>query len=257
MPQIHIVLVCYALDIRPMIPALEAPNVWFHVFTHSRRPAAADFVSYYDMHPNMIIHDYGVNRGLAQSWNDGIIESYERGADAVLVVNDDVTMSREDMLILANAAVEHREAGIIEAEGFNERMNEHQILQFAVFGINPIALDTIGYFDQNFAPIYFEDSDYSRRAALAGLIYHNAGETSMVHRGSATIGSVPELNQQNHMTFSLCNAYYRRKWGGEPGQEIFRHPFNDTRVGLKIHADHRFAPYQGYNRIDLHEVVKL
>lgn len=256
--NIHVTLIAYAIDITPLVSSLDAPDVFFHIYLHSKREEAGR-IAYWlaDMHQNIILHDYRTNRGLARSWNDGIIESYEQGADVAIVLNDDVDISRPDLRLLAQAAVDHRECGIVEPRGYNERMVENQLLGYAAFAVNPIALEKVGYFDENFTPIYFEDCDYSRRCALAGVTFYDAGPTRIVHKGSATINSVPELKNQNNITFSACNAYYHRKWGGEPGQEVFAYPFNDTSLGLKIGANQRAAPYPGYNRTDIQEIVKL
>lgn len=254
--NIHVVLIAYALDIYPLVRAIEGPDTLIHLFTHSQRPDVLSTCRDLAQFPVVRLYDYGTNRGLARSWNEGIEAAMREKADAVIVVNDDVSMSREDLLLLAQGCVEHREAGIIEAEGYNERMVEHQILQFACFGINPIAIEKVGYFDENFFPIYFEDSDYSRRAFLAGLPYHNVGPSGMVHRGSTTINSVPELHAQNNATFSACNTYYRLKWGGDPGSETLNWPFDNPGFGLRIAPEERSNPYPGYERTDM-EIVKL
>jgi GT2 family glycosyltransferase len=255
--NIHIVLVVYALDVLPLIAALNGPDVTWHIYTHSQRTAAFDAFKTLGDVANVRFHHEGYNRGLARSWNDGIVKARNEGADAIVVINDDVTASRDDLLILAQAAVEHREAGIIEAEGQNLRMAEWQILGYAVFAINPVALDTVGYFDINFHPIYFEDSDYSRRTALCGITFHNAGKTGMVHKGSATVASVEALSQQNQRTFRANLAYYCAKWGREPGHEIYTLPFNDPAFGWQIAASQRHDPYPGHLRTDLEEIVKL
>ncbi|MFX6027917.1 hypothetical protein ABTE84_21450, partial [Acinetobacter baumannii] len=60
---------------------------------------------------------------------------------------------------------------------------------YACFAINPIALETLGCFDENFFPAYCEDQDYARRAALAGLSEENCADTQIVHMGSNAIFS--------------------------------------------------------------------
>jgi len=259
--NITITLITYALDVRPLITALDGPDVRWLIFTHSKLPAVADLCA--DIRArqpdNVTLLDYGENRGLARSWNEGLLASsmyFTDGPDAMLIINDDVTMIRDDMLQMAQGCVEHREAGIIVAEGYNERMVEHQILGFAAFGVNPIALETVGYFDENFYPIYFEDTDYSRRCNLMGVSFHNVGQTSAVHKGSASVNTVPALSSQNQVTFPACHHYYRRKHGGSPGSETFKYPFGDPQLSWKIEAEARHNPYPAHQRIDK-DVAKI
>jgi GT2 family glycosyltransferase len=252
--NIHIVFIGYALDLRPLVDAVEGPDTYFHIYTHSQRPEAQAIKWWSKL--NVTLHDYGTNRGLSTSWNDGVIEAQADGADAILVINDDVSMTRDDILQMARGCVNHREAGIIVAQGYNERMVEHQILQFACFGINPIAIEKVGYFDENFYPIYFEDTDYSRRCALLGVAFHDVGYTNAVHKGSTSVNTVPTLSSQNQVTFPACHHYYRLKHGGSPGSETFKYPFGDPQLNWKIEAEARHNPYPTHDRQDK-DVVKL
>src|SRR4030095_9448892 len=133
-------------------------DVIWHIFTHSRNPEIMLSLNRLLTKHRIHLMDYGVNRGLAKSWNDGLIGAYSmRDVESVIIANDDIVANHDDLLVLANAAKEHRECGIIVCEGQNLRMNSYQILQFAIVGINPVALEQIGYFDENFSPIYYED----------------------------------------------------------------------------------------------------
>lgn len=252
--KIAVVLITYAIDVTPLIKSMDGRDVFWHIFTHSARPEALACLGM-SVQGESCFHDCRQNRGLAKSWNEGLIDVM--GADVAIIANDDIQATHDDLLILAQSAYEHREAGIVVCEGFNVRMDEKQQLQFAIPAINPIALETIGYFDENFTPIYFEDTDYCRRAALAGVKFYNAGETNIIHTGSATVGTVAELYAQNNVTFRKNLEYYWKKWGGPPGQETFTCPFNDTRLDLRITAEQRDNPYPGYNRTDIAEVVKI
>lgn len=256
-PSIHVGIVTYALDITPLVESIGGEDVLFHVFRHSKIPEVNRAIDL--LHSRHRIREIGdgTNRGLSRSWNDCIQFAYETmKADVVIIVNDDVQMTRDDLAKMVQVAREHPEAGIIEGWGFNTRMNEQQHLGFAVFGINRIAVETIGYFDVNFSPIYFEDTDYSRRCNLAGIPFAAAEATRMVHAGSSTIAALPELYAQNTLTFQKNYEYYCRKWGGSPGKERYLLPFNSERFGWQIAASQRHDPYPGFGRQDL-EMVKL
>jgi len=92
---------------------------------------------------------------------------------------------------------------------------------------NPKAYEAIGCYDTTFAA-YFSDNDYFRRMDLAGWERINSGIT-VKHgpdgQGSQTINSDPYLRYVNNITFPLYRAYYHAKWGGDPGNETFTHPF--------------------------------
>jgi GT2 family glycosyltransferase len=100
------------------------------------------------------------------------------------------------------------------------------IRDFRLFAQNAAMTETVGWWDENFHPIYCEDNDYSRRIALCGArSLMLAGDTE--HFGSATIRD-QETNYAAHnsRTFPEQVAYYRAKWGGGIGQEAFATPFN-------------------------------
>ena len=253
--NIGVVLITYAIDVTPLIRSIDGRDVSWHIYTHSDRPEALACLGM-SVQGESCFHDCRQNRGLAKSWNDGLIEAYDQGAATVVIANDDLVMTHNDLLVLAQAAVEHPECGIIVAEGYNVRMDEQQQLQFAVPAINRSALEQIGYFDESYTPIYGEDCDYSRRAALLGVKFYNAGKTDIIHTGSATVGSVPDLALQNNKTFQANLAYHIAKHGGSYGSESFAFPFNDPGLSWKITAENRHNPYPGHERTDL-EIVKL
>jgi hypothetical protein len=89
--------------------------------------------------------------------------------------------------------------------------------------INPKAYESIGGYDTNFSQ-YFSDNDYFRRMELGGWEKIDSG-IEVGHVGSQTINSDPYLRHVNGVTFPLYQEYYRQKWGGSPGHEIFIHPF--------------------------------
>lgn len=254
--KIHIVMVAYALDITELVMEIDSEYVTFHLFLHSKIPTVVAACEKLSRMANVRYHPYGTNRGLSVSWNDGIIEAQQEGGDAILVLNDDIEMSWSDPWILANAAIAHREAGIIVCEGYDHHWQETRNLNFVVWGVNPIALEVAGYMDQNCNPYGFEDSDYARRLSLCGIPFHNAGLTSIHHLGSQS-QTVPELRAQNQITFAATAAYYRRKWGGLPGEETYTIPFSDPAFGWQIAASQRHDPYPGRGRTDLEELVKI
>jgi hypothetical protein len=94
---------------------------------------------------------------------------------------------------------------------------------YRLFAVNRALVDAVGLWDENFHPVYCEDSDYGRRMDLAGVdqvpVWGSAG-----HFGSATIAD-PFYAAHNARTYPLNRDYYVRKWGGWLGGEAFTTPF--------------------------------
>jgi GT2 family glycosyltransferase len=93
------------------------------------------------------------------------------------------------------------------------------------FGINAECIETVGFFDENYVPVYCEDADYEYRCDLAGVPrYFIEGGTT--HVGSASIRE-PRYGAANARTYPRNRDYFRRKWGGDlRGSEVFTTPFD-------------------------------
>lgn len=252
--NIHIIVVAHSLvnELRELVNATATNDVTYHIFLHSEKTDVMVMCeNLRNSHPRGQIryYPYGTNRGLATSWNEGIMNALLSNADVIMIANDDVVATSRDMYKIAVAAESHPEFGFIEGIGFDKRMDRRQNMNFALCAINRIAIDTIGYFDQNFFPIYFEDSDLVRRAALAGVQFFNVGETEIVHGSMVTTHADPLLLAKHAENFSANEAYYVQKWGGRPGSESFSIPFDNPSFNLKISGKDVFSPYPKYNRI--------
>ena len=93
--KIGVVLITYAIDVTPLIKSMDGPDVSWRIFTHSANQeviAALNFIPVRsDMRPDIKLYDYRQNRGLAKSWNEGLIDAYAMGADAVIGLRFDAT----------------------------------------------------------------------------------------------------------------------------------------------------------------------
>ncbi len=93
------------------------------------------------------------------------------------------------------------------------------------------AVKEIGPWDQNF-PNYFVDVDWFHRMRLAGFETVESGlKVNHLEGGSRTINSDPVRLAANRHFFPAAAAYYKEKWGGEPGKETFSRPFNGQYEG--------------------------
>jgi GT2 family glycosyltransferase len=225
------------------------------VILHSRMPEKVQELEQLACSSDVVYRDYGINRGLAKSWNEGALWGYEQGFDVVLVANEDVVLGDGDAGRLAELAVLRRDCHLVTGRAFHHSENTWSSSEYGCFAINPIALSTLGCFDENFFPIYCEDSDYRRRARLAGLSPALCDKTTIVHGGSQSL-SQPQVARQNTQTYARNRHYYQRKWDGEGGNEHFERPFGDPRFTWFIDPRVRDAPYPGFNRTD-HSIVQL
>ena len=102
--------------------------------------------------------------------------------------------------------------------------------------ITPVAVRQAGLFDENFYPCYLEDIDYELRLKLSGspIVRSNipVGHDSSFYRASASIRSDLNLAFANSVTYDVLKGYYREKWGGDPGHELFESPFNLQGIGV-------------------------
>lgn len=184
--------------------------------------------------------NYLENKGVAAAWNIGTRRAIEDGCDIIFILNDDIVISPSAIDHMVNIWGRASDLGVLTgtdhrnshspAEVFNMDFPEYEgglldAPDFAFFSITPFTYSYIGAFDENFKPAYFEDNDYVYRTLLAGLRPLRSQNAAFYHYGSRT---------QNHgapvvpsSQFVKNRSLYVEKWGGLPGQEGFKHPFND------------------------------
>lgn len=246
--KISMVTVAYSALTEAMIrSALVSDNeVELIIFTHSSDERISRLIHKLEG-GQVILKDYRQNRGLAKSWNEGIMMSED--ADVTIIFNDDITFSPGDVDLIAKTSVENPRNFIVTCAGWNEVHQARMVLHgLACFAIQKIAIDTVGYFDENFWPAYFEDNDFWRRCILAGLSHVNCSDTNVIHKGSQSIRNSLKLNLQNETTFRANEQYYFSKWGGGPREETFPTPFDNPELDLFISKGSVEFPYGDYDR---------
>ncbi len=228
-------------------------DIDFYLFLHSRHQETVNMCeSLASIYPSMY-YDYGVNRGLSTSWNDGILEAYNNSADIVIVANDDILFTPGDIDKIAKKAAANLKNYMVSCAGYHDGYNGRWQPShgYSCFAINPITIETICCFDENIFPIYMEDCDHHRRATLYGLVEENCRDTHVRHSGSSAINSDELLALQNLKTQKLSGEYYVRKWGGINEHEIYDTPFNNPDFTLRIGPEERHSPYgPGFDRDD-------
>ena len=175
--------------------------------------------------PVRIFRVSGLPLTLSQTMNLLQAEAVEQKCDACFFLHSDAepAAGTADML-LAEARRAFRE---------NERWGVifTRYDTFCCFNVSAVAV--VGRWDTNL-PQYFADNDYYRRVKLAGYKLIEAGLKVIHHEGgSCTLKSDPIRAHLNGVTFPLYQRYYEAKWGGPPGAEQFRQPFN---MALPFHG---------------------
>jgi hypothetical protein len=94
----------------------------------------------------------------------------------------------------------------------------------ALVALNVKACMAVGPWDVNL-PWYLSDCDYYRRLRLASYLTLDSG-LPVKHEPSQTLKADPKLRFLNSIVYPLHAAYYRAKWGGDNGKEVFTVPFN-------------------------------
>jgi GT2 family glycosyltransferase len=164
-------------------------------------------------------HIRGPNLGCAASWNYAMIAFPQ--APWWMFVGNDIQFCEGTMKIMAEGAAEWH--GALAALFANAG--------HSCFIQTRRGTENVGLYDWNIHPAYTEDCDWMWRRECAREVYLDVEGARVVHGepgcpGSCTIGSDVKLRDQCHRTHGNNFEYYRRKWGGMPGQEQFKTPFD-------------------------------
>lgn len=171
-----------------------------------------------------LIPQWKNNWSLAKAWNEGTKQAFEEGNDFVLIINDDafVEPNTIDKLVSVLQATDHL---LVSA---TERPN-NQSVHFSCFMVGWGIFEEVGFFDENFKPIYFEDNDFIYRMRLLGVKFTAVKDAFFEHKGSQSLKNKRLVGQgpQHDKEFEANQAYYIKKWGGMPGKEIYTTPLNN------------------------------
>ena len=164
------------------------------------------------------------NLGVGASWN-WIMRN--NPAEYWLMVGNDIQFTPGDLAKIDKFVCAHPEFVLCPANWGH-----------SLFAIRPSCVDQAGYFDENFYPAYSEDQDQMYRIKLAGAKWQDCPDIHSLHGepplwGSSTVWSDPVLNKKCGVTQQNNHEYFKRKWGGAPGEETFTHPYDNPELGLK------------------------
>lgn len=134
------------------------------------------------------------NLGVASSWNLGI-KSLPM-SDYWLITNFDVEWGGDSLKMFSELSMPEK---LVLSNGSPE---------WCAFSIGWKVVDKVGLFDESLHPAYFEDDDYQRRIANAGMEIVRSF-IPIAHDNSSTLNS--GFQQENNVTFRNNAEYYQKK----------------------------------------------
>lgn len=181
------------------------------------------------------------NAGVSRSWNQGIVLAKNKyHSKTFFIPNNDVIIRRDtlprmydilgisDYLLVSALDVKSKCQTVHDFEFFPLPLLPllKEAPDFSCFMMNVETIEKVGWFDEEFYPAYFEDNDYHRRINLAGYKAVTSNKIPYYHYGSMTIKEGAEIKRLTNANYLHNKAYYKKKWGGDPGNEVFDTPFN-------------------------------
>lgn len=182
-----------------------------------------------------------MNMGAAGSWNIGLDLGFnDLHVNKVIILNNDILL-KTDTIAKIRKDLDNPRFSLVSAKNVSGQCaSERAFLDFpfykdfgyvetpdfSCFGISQACFEQVLYFDEGFYPAYFEDNDYHYRMRLAGIkAVCNTGNPYW-HYGSRTKQANPELDEYIRYCYAQNREYYITKWGGEPGEETYKTPFD-------------------------------
>lgn len=193
---------------------------------------------------NYIVLEASHNIGVARGWNY-IMKNYE--SPYWLIVGDDIYFDKGSLQKLAIKI--SLEPNILNSVLINFMWNGHSSL-FTSFIFTKKTIETVGYFDENIYPAYFEDNDIAYRMVLSGgslitlndvIVFHGDDK----HNQACTFES---LKTEQRKILEICiqrnREYMMEKWnslkifGKVYENDGFKHPFNVVLYNFKDQVKH-------------------
>lgn len=150
----------------------------------------------------------GSNIGVGPAWNEAL-RTFRDAADGIIFANDDITLASDSIERLVAGATEG--ATMVCTKGH----------AFSFFMMSPQHVRKVGYFDEGFAPAYYEDTDYLRRMQLAN-IQRATVDTGTGHREQSTS---QDMGWDAQALIARQSFRYDAKWGGLVEREVYKHPW--------------------------------
>ncbi len=160
---------------------------------------------------------WGPEPSVAASWNAVLRTNLD--VSTVELLNDDAVVTPGGLRELALESELSRQR-FLNGRGPLELVAARPHA-FACFAMHPDLVAAVGYFDEEFVPAYYEDTDYLIRMERAGVPLRIV-DIGLRHDEPGT--SSRELGCDWTVTAKNSRAYFRKKWGSK--RYPYAHPFN-------------------------------
>jgi len=182
------------------------------------------------------VHWHPENRGVSFAMNVGL-HTLERGENDFVVILSPSALFNNTVNDLVEAVEAREKQGsnyyylTVADENWQVPGTKTDLHAFAV---TRRMVDEIGIYDENFYPVYFEDTDLCWRMGVMGVqktIVPEVRRVSQTLCGAA--GSDKRILRHYELNAERMARYYIRKWGAIYGQEVYRTPYNDPNLTVK------------------------
>ena len=169
------------------------------------------------------VYHFPYNLGVAASWNLGMRKIISEQEDIVFILSTSAHFNGK-----MQQFIDH----VIEEESRTKNdlyFCSARDAALHCFALTRQAIEKIGYFDENFWPIYYEDTDYYYRTKLEPSFKKHDCNLPIVKSvgASLTTNREPRFLQLYQSNAQRILTYYVAKWGGNQCSEKFAKPFND------------------------------
>lgn len=155
-------------------------------------------------------------KGIAAAINEGLEKT--RNKDAVAILSNDIIMPDNWLKHMVNALTHIPESGMIGihcVEGLPDKQTINGIdlhLKKRIFGntlIPRIAIDAVGYFNEDYDPYGMQDSDYSFRLYKTGFLNYYLAGLKSEHIGH-DVGNATEYRKMKDEGLQSCDEKWLR-----------------------------------------------
>lgn len=171
---------------------------------------------------------YRNNLGCGAAMNIGLRKIESDGLDYVIILSPSAlfTNSIQDFVDIIEER-EKKEKNYYYLTVANMKTDLH------AFAVTKRCVDEVGLYDENFYPVYYDDTDYGYRMSLIGAQKTLCYPPRISQDLGGGVKSDEGIFNLYWVNVNHIHDYYVRKWGGEHTQELFKTPFNDPNKSIK------------------------
>ena len=154
------------------------------------------------------------NLGVAPSWNYLINLALVGHYSYILLLNDDIILEEYCIDNMVESLIEHSMLAIsgVQTKSFDDTYAQPRYMRgmhFSCFMLTPRCIESVGFFDEMYAPAYTEDTDYYYRLERLNKNYGCDRWARFLHFKNKKARGIKHSLAKNR-------AYFTKKWGISP-----------------------------------------